>query len=353
MQITAQEVKAALGQNSIDCFLVDFHLGEVTSETLIEELRVSHPYLPIIVLSGQGDEQKAASVLRLGAADYLPKSLASEAELDRAISHATIKFKLEESLELERCELVKANKLLQQQSREIQSFYHTVSHELKTPITAIREFNSLLNDEILGEVNDGQRDALVTSLNCCDRLIRMVNDLFDAARIETGKLRLYKTHAQLSAVIDHEVKIMRPAAEHKSIGLRVLPYEVLPQIQADPQRLGQVLCNLIGNAIKYTQSGGHIDIRVEHSVEEGFLKVSVEDDGYGISEEHTEFVFHRMYQCQEEESTASSSESGMGIGLFLCHQIIQLHGGKLDFTSKAGEGSTFTFTLPVEADESD
>lgn len=345
---TQLDALGILSNQRIDCMILDYHLADGNTEPLIETLRVTHPYLPMIILSGQGSEQKAAAVLRLGAADYLPKRVATEAALARAIDHATSQFRLKESLEQERRQLLLANKMLQQQGREIQSFYHTVSHELKTPITAIREFNSLLNEGILGEINQDQRDALDTSLNCCDRLIRLVNDLFDAARIETGKLRLHKEQTDLAAVINHEVKIMLPAAEHKSISLQLMPYEVPLMLDADPARLGQVLCNLLGNAVKYTQSGGSIAIRVDGNAGDGYLRVEVEDNGPGIEEAHAEFIFNRMYQCAEQAEIDRSSQNGMGIGLFLSQQIVELHGGELRFTSKPGQGTTFAFTLPIE-----
>ena len=339
------EALAVLGSTPVDCVLLDYQLSGKKSEGLIEHIRSNFSFLPVISMSGAGSEDKAVSVLRMGAADYLPKGKASRRALDRAVTNAIAKFQLARELDQEKQQLIAANEVLMRQQREIQSFYHTVSHELKTPITAIREFNALLLDGILGEINEEQRDAVETSIGCCDRLNRLVNDLFDTARLETGKLQLHKKAVCLNSIIKQEMLIMRPLAEHKSISLEVTEWPADTSLKLDAARIGQVLCNLINNAIKYTPAKGKIEVR--GNTADGYITVEVEDNGYGISEEHAEFVFERMYQCNTELTGEPSSQSGMGIGLFLCQQIIELHGGQLTFQSERGVGSTFSFTLPA------
>lgn len=337
--------REVLANQSFDCVLLDFHLGAKTSEKLLSYICENYPFLPVVSLSGAGDENKAVSALKLGAADYLPKGNASEHALDRAVTNAMTKFRLASSLEKERQELIAVNKVLIRQQREIQSFYHTVSHELKTPITAIREFSSLLRDGILGDINESQVDALDTSIGCCDRLNRLVNDLFDTARLETGKLQLNLEAIDLAKVISQEATIMSPLAQHKSISLSLAECDDSIELIADPVRIGQVLANLINNAIKYTPSGGRIKVRAR--VTGDSVCVDVEDNGYGVSEENAELIFERMYQCGTEPTGEPSSQGGMGIGLFLCQQIVKLHGGQLSLRSEHGAGSVFTFTLPL------
>lgn len=339
--------RMVLAGESFDCVLLDYHLGASSSEELLRHISENYPFLPVISLSGAGDECKAVSVLKLGAADYLPKRNASEDALDRAITNAVTKFRLASSLEKERQELIEVNKVLLRQQREIQSFYHTVSHELKTPITAIREFSSLLRDGILGDITESQIDALDTSIGCCDRLNRLVNDLFDTARLETGKLQLNVETIDLAKVISQEAIIMSPLAQHKSISLSLADCEKSIELEADPVRIGQVLANLINNAIKYTPSGGEIEVRTQMKGDS--VCVDVEDNGYGVSEENAELIFDRMYQCGSEPTGEPSSQGGMGIGLFLCQQIVELHGGQLSLRSEKDVGSVFSFALPLSA----
>ena len=341
---------AYLATSAVDCILLDYHLLDGQADMYIEQFAAASPWTPIIMLSGAGSESKAARALRLGAADYLTKDRVTAQALQRSILNAITKADLSRSLHAERNDLISANKELLKQRREIQSFYHTVSHELKTPITAVREFCSLVADEVLGSVSTAQKEALETSIGCCDRLTRLVNDLFDAARIETGKLELHKADVSLQELVAREVKIMEAQADERQISLVFAHDTGAPMVHVDPSRISQVMCNLISNAIKYTDFGGKIKVSVAYESPTDTIRVRVVDNGFGISSEHAEFIFDRLYQCSQIDETDVSSQNGMGIGLYLCHQIIHLHGGEISVESVMGEGSTFEFYLPVGSD---
>jgi len=343
------EAIAYIAVQDVDCVLLDYHLLDGQADAYIERIQAVNPWVPIIMLSGAGSEAKAALALRLGAADYLVKDRVTAQALQRSIVNAMTKAELSRSLDAERRELITANKELRKQRREIQSFYHTVSHELKTPITAIREFASLVNDGILGDVNEDQKDALDTSISCCDRLTRLVHDLFDAARIETGKLELHRSSVDIHDLVEREVKIMQSQARERRISLVYVHDTSAPVVDADPSRISQVVCNLISNAIKYTDIEGKVTVSVAYDASLGNVKVQVSDNGYGISAEHAEFIFDRLYQCETDDVEEGASQNGMGIGLYLCHQIVSLHGGEISVVSKKDEGSTFVFSLPVTA----
>jgi len=214
---TAEEALHCLESEPVDCIVLDYDLASENPEAFLASTVLKHPYIPVVVISGTGSEKRVASVLKIGAADYLAKNNVSEQAISRAMLNAISKFRLKKSLDRERQQLVEANVTLVRQQREIQSFYHTVSHELKTPITAIREFNALILEGILGETNESQKEALATSIGCCDRLNRLVNDLFDTARLETGKLQLNKETLDLNRLVKKELSIMAPGADHKSI----------------------------------------------------------------------------------------------------------------------------------------
>lgn len=345
---SGEQAGSLLRQSAIDCMLIDYHLPDGHADRMINHFRelAADAQLPLLIISGCGDEEKAASSMRLGASDYITKDRLTVLSLQRAISNAVEKSRLARSLGQEREKLVAANAALARKNREIQSFYHTVSHELKTPITAIREFTALMADGILGEINADQAECLATSLACCDRLTRLVNDLFDAARIETGKLELHHSSSDLALLVSREVELMRGQALDKGIDLSLEVEPDLPLVSVDGNRMGQVLCNLISNALKFTERGGFVRVTVARrsSAEGPLLEITVADNGYGISSEHAELIFDRLYQCSQE---TTSSQNGMGIGLYLCSQIIHLHGGRLSVDSRLGEGSTFRCTLPL------
>lgn len=336
-------------QEEIHCVMLDYYLLDGQSDAIVEEIRKVKPWLPILVMSGVGNEEVAVRLMQLGASDYIGKDRLTLEALERCMTNAIIKCALAESLEVEKQELVIANAALLRQRREIESFYHTVSHELKTPITAVREFNSLLQDEILGSINEDQKEALATSIDCCDRLTRLVNDLFDTARIETGKLELHLTQVNVLDLLRQEVQIMQSVAREKDITLKFTHQSVVPTMLVDPDRINQVVCNLISNGIKYGRQGGYVDIALATANAGSQVVITVKDNGFGISAEHAEFIFDRLFQCEEPGDENVTSQNGMGIGLFLCRQIIDIHGGELGFESVLGQGSTFTVTLPVGA----
>ena len=336
-----------IAKNSLDCIFLDYHLLDGRADTYIEQFAALSPWTPIIVLSGAGNEDKAALALRLGAADYLTKGRVTAHVLERSLVDAIAKLDLERTLDAERNHLIAANEELRSQRREIQSFYHTVSHELKSPITAAREFGSLFAEGVLGEVNEAQKEALNTSIASCDRLANMVDDLFDAARIETGKLELFSETTDLNNLLAGDVESMRQRAVERRISLIFDHDSQAPLVKVDPVRVSQVVRNLIANAIKYTDHGGRIRVSIAFDEPDNIVKVRVVDNGFGIASKHAEFIFDRLYQCSQVDETDVSSQNGMGIGLYLCKQIIHLHGGEISVDSVLGEGSTFEFYLPV------
>ena len=342
-----------VSQQEFDCVLLDFHLPDGYADELIGPMRhaADNHWLPVLVLSGYGDEEKAVAAMQSGASDYLTKSSWNTTTLAKAMHTSMCKARLEQSLEQERENLLAANKELTRRAREIQSFYHTVSHELKTPLTATREFCSLVADGVLGEINEGQKDAMQTAISGCDHLVRLVNDLFDTARLETGKLELHREDTDIRALIEEELRIMQPRADEHQITLRSKLAKTLPVLSIDAKRIGQVMVNLIGNAIKFTNQQGRITVTaqvINSPQAEGtrhWLEIGVEDNGYGIAAEHAELIFDRMYQVGDEPN---ATQNGMGIGLYLCKQIVHLHGGTISVESEVGKGSRFSFRLPVD-----
>lgn len=334
-------------EDYVDCVLLDLHLVGGVARGHIRGLKsaADDHHLPVVVMSSYGSEAKATDVMRNGAADYLAKNKVTPGALKRAIHNSISKADLSRSLDAERQNLQLAIEDLRRKNREVQSFYHTVSHELKTPITAIREFCSLVHDEVLGEVTEGQLDAMQTSLGCCDRLTLLVNDLFDAARVETGKLELVAQPTDMLELITNEVAVQQPWAREHDLTLELQVEENLPQCSVDGMRVRQVLANLMRNAVKFTEAGGRIDVSANYLKADGCIEVRVQDNGYGISSEHAEFIFDRLYQCEPQ---GQASQNGMGIGLYLCSQIVHQHNGTISVDSVLGEGSVFTFTLPVQ-----
>ena len=250
----------------------------------------------------------------------------------------------EEKLRRIQAKLVSANKDLSRRNREIQNFYHTLSHELKTPLTSAREFISIVMDGLGGPLNETQLKYLGIAKDSCNQLGVCINDLLDATRLETGKLALEMKPASLATLVQRVVTTMVPMATEKKIALRQGVQSDLPDVPLDESRMTQVVTNLLNNAIKYTPAGGEIVVKAgEAPGRPELLQVSVTDTGCGIPKEEQDHIFDRLYQIKSGDAT---TEQGVGLGLYLCRELVQLHGGNIGIESESGKGSTFFFVLP-------
>jgi signal transduction histidine kinase len=214
---------------------------------------------------------------------------------------------------------------------------------LKTPLTSASEFVSIVLDGLAGDVNDTQREYLEIAKHSCVQLRNCINDLFDATRLETGKLTLQRKPVRLDAVTHRVISAMLPSAREKEISLteEVEP-DLLPAL-ADEHRLIQVITNLLANALKHTGQGGTVHVRLRASaLSADLLEFSVQDTGCGISPADQQHIFDRLYQVK----TGDATTGGIGLGLYLCRELVQLHGGRIWVESQLGQGSTFTFVIP-------
>ncbi|MEY2530638.1 MAG: hypothetical protein QOI96_723 [Verrucomicrobiota bacterium] len=252
---------------------------------------------------------------------------------------------MEETIKAEHA-LEESNKHLLRKNEEIQNFYHTVSHELKTPLTSAREFISIVLDGLAGPVNETQQEYLSIARESCHRLRVCINDLMDATRLETGKLTLEMKRGSLAALVQKLVTLLGPVAARKQISLRHEVRADLPDLLFDQNRLMQVLVNLANNALKFTPENGRVTITAgEAPNDPGYFKVSVNDTGCGIAPAELERIFECLYQVPNKDG---GSEQGVGLGLYICRELVQSHGGKIWVESELGKGSTFCFSIPQE-----
>jgi signal transduction histidine kinase len=263
-----------------------------------------------------------------------------------SLRDVTERKRVAEELRLRDEELQRANRSLTDRNAEIQNFYHTLSHELKTPLTSAREFLCIVIDGLAGPLNKTQSEYLDVAKESCDQLRLYVNDLLDVTRLETGKMSIEFEKRSVAALLERVVAMLSPAAAGKGIALSCDCQPDMPDVPMDEQRILQVLSNLTTNAMKFTREGGTIRLSVsQDSTDPECVQVSVRDTGVGIPKEHLERVFNRLYQATSDDAR-TESRSGLGLGLFICQELVALHGGRIWVESTPGEGSTFTFTLP-------
>ncbi len=326
---------ATLAKELPSVILLDLNLPDCHGAETYRRVLEQAPGVPVVVLSGQDDEALAIKAVNQGVQDYLVKGDYSAKHLERSIRYAVERQALLRTLEITR----------KQQMEFKNQFLSHVSHELRTPLTCIHQYVSLLADGLAGPVLPDQADHLKTILKSVNQLHAMIRDLLEATRAESGKLRVEPRCVAIGDLVRQAVAMMQLAAQEKRVGLEVGLDQRIPLVHADPDRVIEVLINMIDNAIKFTGPDGAVTVKaclVE--ADPSTVYVSVTDTGRGIAPEAKAQIFERLYQDPE---AVDNNRSGLGLGLFICRELVRLHRGRIWVTSEPGQGSTFTFTLPI------
>jgi signal transduction histidine kinase len=235
-------------------------------------------------------------------------------------------------------------KALEDLDRLKTNFINAASHELRTPLSAILGFAEFLEDELGGPLTPQQREFVAEIQAGTRRLQRLVDDLLDFARVEAGSFQLVLRPADLVELVREEASSLRPQARDKQIEVALqLPAGPL-RLPMDAMRVGQVLLNILNNALKFTPPRGRVRVEVTEDAHE--VTVSVQDSGIGISSEHLPRLFQKFYQV---DPSTTRSHGGAGLGLAISKAIVEAHGGKIGVLSQPGHGSTFWFCLPKHA----
>lgn len=253
--------------------------------------------------------------------------------------------KLESEIAKQTAELREANARLEEISRLKSDFLANMSHELRTPMNAIIGFSELLSETPLAEE---QLDYTRTIAQSATSLLTLINDILDLAKIEAGKLELERLPFDLAEVVGNVAAMFKiPAREKGVVVASRIDSRIPKRIMGDSNRLRQVLINLTGNAMKFTEQGG-IDILVDYEREAAgqiVSRFSVRDSGIGIPADRVEAIFEKFTQA---DGSTTRKYGGTGLGLAICLQLVELMGGHLTVESEVGKGSTFSFVIPLE-----
>lgn len=360
----------------IDLILLDLSFPAASAGLdLFFQIRARAPFLPMVALCDIEDEALAIEALQLGALDYLLKQDLDDRLLGRTLRQALDRHRLIEELDRQKKNLAASEsvsrKMVGQLREEIEKrkqteklkedFINTASHELRSPLTVIKGAVDNLKEGILGTLSESQMNYIDITSRHVDRLAKIVDNLLDLSRIESGKARMARGRTDAGGLIQSLAQDFQIMAKEHGVLLKVDVPEDLPPVYADADMLGQVLINLLSNALKFSKR--KIVIRanvadrqkvrsvVQHTLLQELIGIqfTVEDDGPGISTENIKHLFNKFVQLHRPEDV--NGHKGTGLGLAICKEIVELHQGKIWVESRPGRGAHFHFILPKFDDE--
>ena len=241
-------------------------------------------------------------------------------------------------------EIGQKSQQLEVASQHKSQFLANMSHELRTPLNAVLGYTELILDSIYGEVPEKARTTLERIQSNGRHLLGLINDVLDLSKIEAGQLTLSLADYSIKGVVHNVYGAVESLATSKNLALKVELPKDLPPAHGDERRLTQVLLNLVGNAIKFTDTG---EVAIRTSIANGSYTVAVHDTGPGIAEQDQGKIFEEF---QQADSSITKQKGGTGLGLAIAKRIIEMHGGRLWVESELGHGSTFAFTVPVNVE---
>ena len=331
-----------------DCILTDVMMPVMGGEALVRALRAwpELETIPIVVLTAKADDELRVRLLREGVQDYLTKPVVPEELCARVRNVVTLKRTrdvLQGAVSSQSRDLAVLADQLAAANRAKDEFLAVLSHELRTPLTPILTWSVLIREHYLDAAT---REQGLRAIERNAKLqARVVDDLLDASRVITGKLRLNVGPVAVDPVVHAAIDSLRPAADAKGVRLEAVVDADPAMVSGDPERLQQVVWNLLSNAIKFTSRGGRIEVRLGQDGEH--VRLVVTDDGAGIDPAMLPRLFDRFWQA---DSSITRAHGGLGLGLAVVRHLVELHGGTVHAHSEGeGRGATFTVTLPALA----
>ncbi len=330
-----QDAEARLASGGVDIVLLDMGLPDGHGLETLRRARAAAPDVVMIVMTGLEDEALAAEAMKEGAQDYLIKGQIENRALPRALRHAIERQRMQMETDLMRKHQV--------QLRD--EFLSHVSHELRSPLTSIYSFSTIIADGLAGETSQQQDEYLQIILRNVRQLQAMIEDLLEVTQAQAGKLSVELQSVSVSEAIAYAVDTLQGTATEKEITLSSDPSADLPAAYADATRVRQVLTILLDNAMKFTPAGGAVNVTAR-PYEKGanLLLVEVSDTGCGIDPEVAGHIFEHLYQVTDP---GRAGRRGLGLGLHIAKDLVTRLGGEIWVKSEPQKGSHFFFTLPI------
>ena len=329
-----EEAKEKMSNNLFDCMFIDYLLPDGDGLTLVREIRQQGVKIPLIILTGHGDEEIAVDMMKAGASDYLSKFRLTPSRLNQAMQNALRIYEAEQEAAI-------AKQEKEHLAKQKEDFIARMTHDLRTPLVSANHILQLFQEGLYGEITPEMSRVIQVIIRSNRNLLEMVSNLLEVYCYENGEKILNFTKLKIIDILEEVCQQLTPLAREKGLELS-LNAENTGEIflNGDILELRRVFSNLISNGIKFTEQG-YVKIHLIPATEEdAFVTIVVEDTGIGISAEELPRIFERLY-------SGSPDSSNNGLGLYLSRRIIDAHGGTIAVTSELERGSSFSVRLPV------
>ncbi|MFZ2448045.1 MAG: hybrid sensor histidine kinase/response regulator [Syntrophobacteraceae bacterium] len=309
-----------------DLVLVDLKMPGMDGVEVAHRINRFDPSIVTIIITGYATIESAVAVMKEGAYDYLPKPFTPD----------ELVIVVERGLEKRRLDLESTALRLEKAAME-RNFVTMVTHQLRSPLSAISQYADVLLSGMGGDLNENQKEMVERIRYRLEGLLELINDWLDMSRIQSGEILSRRQPVSLADCVRGALSTFDLSAKEKNILCEIDIPENFPSVRVDPLTFGELVGNLISNAIKYNREGGSVRIRAYEK--KGWVVLEVEDTGPGIEEVEIPFVFEQFYRGKSPEIR---QQTGTGLGLTIVERIIKAHGGKVEVRSTPGEGTVFS-----------
>lgn len=318
---TQEKIEDAIKADNIDLILLDYQMPGKSGFDWLEELKEKN-IAPVVMITGTGDESVAVDAMKLGAKDYIPKDKLSTYELGKSILNSIERWEIE---------------------NERDALLGIAAHEFRNPLATIIGYTEML-------ITYGDREELKkgeifeTVLERANHLLTMINSLLDITRIDKGTISISKKKIDLTKYLKQKTGEYNLIAKRKNIEIKYIPSVTSLFVNIDEDRLGEVIMNLLDNAVKYSPYNSTVNVDLNKN--DNYAIFRVIDEGPGIKEDELKYLF-KLFSNVKISSQTTGGEKSTGLGLAICRKIVSLHSGEIDVQSKIGKGTTFIVKLPL------
>ncbi|HPD55959.1 MAG TPA: hybrid sensor histidine kinase/response regulator [Smithellaceae bacterium] len=316
-----------------DMVFVDLKMPNMSGMEIMEILSKDIPDTILVMITGYASIVSAVEAMQKGAYDYLPKPFSPDqlrVLTKRGLEHRTLRLE--------------AKKLKEEKDLMQKNFITFVSHEMRSPLVVVRQYFETLKEIAADKFDNDIKEIMERCSKRLENLEELVEHWLDISRIENGTFAQRKEAVMLSSVIKRAIEEMAPVCRKRKITVEADVPDNLPAVKGDEESLVRVFTNLIGNASKYTPEEGKIKISVEK--DDYYIRINVTDTGCGIPADKLPFVFEPFFRVKGKEER----DKGSGLGLAFCKKIMESHHGRIEMSSREGEGTTCLLTFPVEVE---